>query len=466
MTDVPKLKWDTDIANEQTILSHALRDVDSIRGEVQIEDFLLNHHRVIYWTLLTMNEKRIELSLNTFNTAAAECPYGKDYGGHEYLKQVKDRYDDADNLGVHIRKLKKDKEGVKTLQDTVPGLINVVFDSTKGVDDLHDFLLKQANQLSAQVSSHALSGDALLDYYREEYEKRVSSRRINCGLKAIDNQLVWGFAPGSMTVLAGRTSHNKSTLCLNMANGFINNGFGVFFATLEVDTASMMNRMLAAMTETPHKSLIFGNITDAQRERKALAEEAIAKAPISFYDQRGCSMAELESEIIKAKIKHPVDVVLIDLFSYMRETYGDVHDVENALKEVRALSYRQDIHPLLVVQIQRRAEDRADKRPQLRDIKWSGGYEESTDNALLLYREDVYKRMVGKGDEANGILEVNIGKQRDGEIGPVLLRCDDPCFRVYDDESIRREVLDMEVKETETIEEKIKDVFDSDFLND
>ena len=432
MTDVPKLKWDTDISNEQTILSHAIVDINLVRGEVQIEDFLLNHHKIIYWTLLTMAEKEVELSLNTFATLATECPYGEDYGGNDYLKQIRSKYNEEDNLSVHVRKLKKDKEGVKTLRDTVPGLIDVVFDSTKGVDDLHDFLLKQANILATQVSSKALSGDNLLQYYRDEYKKRIESRRIKCGFKTIDDRLVWGFAPGSMTVLAGRTSHNKSTLCLNMANGFIDNGFGVFFATLEVDTASMMNRMIAATTSITHKSIITGNLIEEHMERKAAAEEAIARAPISFYDKRGCSMAELESEIIKAKIKHPVDVVLIDLFSYMREAYGDVHDLENALKEVRSLAYRQDVHPLLVVQIQRRAEDRADKKPQLRDIKWSGGYEESTDVALLLYRGDVYKRSAGKGDESTGILEVNIAKQRDGEIGPVALKCDDTCFKISD----------------------------------
>jgi len=81
-----------------------------------------------------------------------------------------------------------------------------------------------------------------------------------------------------------------------------------------------------------------------------------------------------------------------------------------ALVKVQHLVKMYDVHLCLVHQISRKAEERKDKRPELGDLKGSGGYEEVPDLIFLLHRPRAYKQF-RKKDE----IEITIGKQRDYE---------------------------------------------------
>ena len=129
---------------------------------------------------------------------------------------------------------------------------------------------------------------------------------------------------------------------------------------------------------------------------------------------------------------------------------------------IRTMAKNHDVHIILVVQIQRRAEDRKEKIPELRDIKWSGAYEETADIILLLHREDVYKERSDPSYKPNKIMTVKIDKQRDGPVGLVQLYCNPPSMTITDLPKDRRIAMDMGVEQ-----EDVKDDFkDEDFWNE
>jgi replicative DNA helicase len=430
-----KIIWDTDDENEMTILSHCLSSLKrcgEIRAEIEVDDFLMEGHRVIFWTLNKMLDGGMELSLNTFDTIANTCPNAQDYGGREYLEKIRIKYNKDDTLEFHIEKLKRDHHLADIYRYRLPEINEIAFDPSSTVGDVQAKFQKIADELIGSIKTTSHCGDELVESYLEEYEKRISSRRIECGINSLDGELTWGFAPGTVTVMAGRTGMGKSMLALNMVDGFAKNGHGVFFATLEMDETSMMNRMVSRATGIPLTPLIRGNIIDEQKEKQREATTIIGYQPIHFFDKRGCKLQELEAELMRAKSKKPVDVVVIDLFGYIDEAKGDARDIENALMNVRTMAYKHDVHIILVVQIQRRAEERRGKMPELRDLKWSGAYEETADIVLLLYREDVYGERSDPNYKSNKILTVKIDKQRDGPVKLVQLYCDPSSMLITD----------------------------------
>ncbi len=68
-------------------------------------------------------------------------------------------------------------------------------------------------------------------------------------------------------------------------------------------------------------------------------------------------------------------------------------------------------------QLSRAVESRADRRPQLSDLRESGSIEQDADMVLFLYRDVVYN----EATEKKNIAEVHVAKHRHGPTGTVEL---------------------------------------------
>jgi replicative DNA helicase len=115
-----------------------------------------------------------------------------------------------------------------------------------------------------------------------------------------------------------------------------------------------------------------------------------------------------------------LSLVLLDYLQLLlpeRRAPSRQDEVEAISRGLKRLAKEEDVAVVALSQLSRAPETRNDKRPTLSDLRSSGALEQDADVALLLFREEMYRRT----DENHGIAEAIVAKNRNGPTGVTKL---------------------------------------------
>ncbi len=118
------------------------------------------------------------------------------------------------------------------------------------------------------------------------------------------------------------------------------------------------------------------------------------------------------------KAKFGIQVLVIDYLQLINA--GGKTDFEKATASSQfasGLIKELGVAGIVLAQLGRDCDKRDNKRPNMSDLRSSGQIEQDADAILLLYREDYYRMSdpARRGEDLDGIAELNIAKLRDGE---------------------------------------------------
>ncbi|WP_241424850.1 DnaB-like helicase C-terminal domain-containing protein [Clostridium beijerinckii] len=88
-------------------------------------------------------------------------------------------------------------------------------------------------------------------------------------------------------------------------------------------------------------------------------------------------------------------------------------DIGEVTRQLKMMAKELEVTVIVLSQLSRKVEERADKRPTLADLRESGNIEQDADLIMFLYRDEYYN----KETEDRNIIEWIIAKQRDGAVG-------------------------------------------------
>jgi len=287
------------------------------------------------------------------------------------------------------------------------------------------------------------SVDKIADAYKNE--GRIIG--IPTGLRDLDHKL-GGLQRGNLVLLAGRPGMGKSAMLLNLLRQSAKRDFRSLVFSKEMPASELGERMISdyifdlPVTHVPYSYLRTGTFHEMMFEYVREAAVANGKLPIDVEEQSGLTMSQILTRARRYKRRHGrLDILAIDHLGLVqasdRYRGNRVNEIGEITAAAKAAAKELDCVVLLLSQLSRKVEERADKRPILSDLRDSGSIEQDADTVLFLYRPSYYlaqsepeqateahMQWQRESEAAHNKLIAIIAKQRMGPTGHVELFCD------------------------------------------
>ncbi|MBW1858050.1 MAG: replicative DNA helicase, partial [Deltaproteobacteria bacterium] len=239
---------------------------------------------------------------------------------------------------------------------------------------------------------------------------------ISTGFTDFDN-LTSGLQNSDFIIIAGRPSMGKTALALNIAlNAALIDKVGVAIFSLEMSSLQLGIRLLGSDAMIDAWKLRKGAMQDDDYLRLTDSANRLSELPIYIDDSSALSSLDIKAKARRLKKKHNISLVIIDYLQLMQSKKAvesrqlEISDISRSLK---ALAKDLDIPVMALSQLNRKVEDRPNKRPMLADLRESGAIEQDADLIMFIYREELYNRT----EENKGKAELIIAKHRNGPTG-------------------------------------------------
>jgi replicative DNA helicase len=430
---------------EQSILSailienHTLQEVLEILSE---SDFYREAHRKIFSAMVDLFERNEPADLVTLTNILKEKGILESVGGASYLAELVDTVPMAVNA-AHYAKIVQEKATLRRLIEGAASITIRCFEDRGDVEDVLDFAERSIFDISENKIKPTFYplADVLTDTYKaveEAYENKLLVTGVPTGYRGLD-QKTSGFQPGDLIIIAGRPSMGKTALALNIArNASLETGKPTAFFSLEMSKEQLSLRMLSTEARIDSARMRGGFLSESDLARINRAAGALYDLPIYIDDSPTLSGLEVRAKARRMKMEKGLGLVMVDYLQLMRGRASAERrelEISEISRSLKALAKELNLPVVALSQLNRKVEDRSNKRPMLSDLRESGAIEQDADVIVFIYRDEVYNR-----DEDNpnkGIAEVIVAKQRNGPTGALRLtflesftRFEDPAAEV------------------------------------
>ena len=408
---------------------------------LKTEHFYLDAHQLIFESISALFHRSIPIDLMTIVEDLKKKNKMEDVGGHFYLMELANNVGSSANIETHARILMQ-KAIQRQLITYGTMLINSAYEDTTDVFDLLDFadsnLMKIADVLKNENIKNA---SEIMFETLKEIESRVKAVRgggiagLSTGFIELDKKL-GGLKGGKYYIIAGRPGMTKSVAMLEFTENISSRGDAVGCLSIEMPIAELGIRMLASDAEIDGHRIESGYLNDA--ELTLINEKINRISQLNFHidDSPRLNILELKSKARKMVKKFGIKILFIDYLQLARGMNSKqvlAEQISELARCCKELAKELNIPIVSLAQLNRELEKRTDKKPQLSDLKESGGLEENADVVILLFRPEYY----GFLDDADGnSLKEKIcfivAKHRGGATGDVWLKYVSRYLKYYD----------------------------------
>lgn len=416
------------LESEQCVIGSIIMEEETmvpVAEILDIEDFYIDAHKVIYESMLELNNERKPIDMVTVSNRLKEKGYLDQVGGVTYLTSITNMIPTTSNVKVYAEIVKKNS----TLRKLIKASNDII---SMGYEASHslDYILNVAEKKIFDISQDRMSEDfkpisevltSVTAMIEDVYSKGSDLTGLDTGFIDLNKKL-GGFHKSDLILIAARPGMGKTAFALNLvANAAIRSKASVAVFSLEMSKEQLVQRLLSSQSNVALDSISKGKIADDEWKKLTDAMTILSSSGIFIDDTPGIKVSEIRSKCRKLKMEKGLDMIMIDYLQLM-EADGRAdnrqQEVSKISRSLKILAKEMNCPVVALSQLSRNTESGKDHTPKLSDLRDSGAIEQDADIVMFIYRDEYYTKMETKKKD---LAEIIIAKNRHGEISNIEL---------------------------------------------
>lgn len=433
--DTPPVSLPHSREAEEYILGGILLEnssLDAVTEIVSSDDFYAERNRILFDEMLHLMDKGLPIDLVSLTEAVERRGRLDKVGGASYISQLADNIPTTANIEYYAR-LVREKSILRAL---INGAGEIIRNARTPSGEVAD-VLESAEQIIYAINKQVKDrkggllriGIPLQDLYHNLSRMangEVDQGIVPTGFGDLDSQLLGGLHKSDLVIVAGRPSMGKTSLAMNIAQYVsVVEQLPVAVFSLEMGIEQLALRMLASeawINQSHVRSAASLSMLKKEDWSKLLeASGKLNDSPLYIDDTPGISPMEIRAKIRRLMSQTGVRLVVVDYLQLMTiktRTDSREQEISEISRTLKAIAKEFNIPVIAISQLNRRVEERGDKRPMMSDLRESGAIEQDADVICFIYRDDVYN----PDSPEKGIAEIIIAKHRNGPTGTIKLK--------------------------------------------
>jgi len=409
-----------DVDAEQSVLGSMLISKDAIADVLEVakaHDFYRPAHETIFDAITDLYARGEPADPVTVSAELNRRGELIRVGGAPYLHTLSASVPIAANAGYYAD-IVREKSILRRLVDAGTKIAQLGYAGEGQVDDTVDRAQAEIYAITENRASEDYAPlSSIMEGTLDEIEA-ISNRDggltgVPTGFSDLD-ELTNGLQAGQMVIVAARPAMGKSTLGLDIcrAASIHNNMTSVIFS-LEMTRSEITMRLLSAEGKIPLNHIRNGPMSDDDWAKLARKMGEVSSAPMFIDDSPNMTMMEIRAKARRLKQRHDLKLIVIDYLQLMssgKKVESRQLEVSEFSRQIKLLAKELGVPIVALSQLNRGAEQRADKRPMMSDLRESGSIEQDADIVMLLHRDDAYEKESTRPGEA----DIIVAKHRNG----------------------------------------------------
>jgi replicative DNA helicase len=395
---------------------------------LKAEDFYNAVHGTIFDTLHAAVMSRRPVDVTATAAALDELGDLQRIGGAPYLHTLIASVPTAANVGWYAR-IVTDRAGLRRLIEAGTRIVQIGYELDRDPAEAAALAGKfLADATPDRSRSDLIAWSDIVGPATKAIGEAGRTGRtpgVSTGIAALD-QMTGGLHPGQLAIVAGRPGMGKSVLGVEIARrASIHRDESAAIFSLEMSRQEVFNRIASAESGISLSRITRGELTSAQWTDLVDATARTERAPLHIDDSAPLSLADIIAKARRLHSRQPQRLLVIDYLQLVtlgrqRRDGNREQEVAEIARGLKLLAKELQVPVIAAAQLNRNLEARADKRPQLSDLRESGAVEQDSDIVIMLYRDAYYNAKTARPRE----LELIAAKNRHGPKGTVIALAD------------------------------------------